>query len=435
MTPSPLDLEQALREPRNAALARLLPDGFVLPRYDGRSIANLPPTIGTLLGVDEGWVAPPLHSDLLDGLGEGIERVILLVVDGVGWRRMWEVVEQQDPAFREFLAERGARAMPITSVSPATTSVATTTLWCNGAAPAEHGLVGFSFLLMEQAAVCTLLFWKPIGHQEGGYGELETWGLQPETFLTVPSIAQLLAQGGVKTSVLSPQAIMSSPLSRMQMRGAEVKGYQNTTDLWLSLESWLEASAGTRGYCYAYYPDFDMFSHRDSPIHRSWEALWRELRFQMSHFLDRLSPEARGKTLLLLTADHGHVHSPKERRILPRDHPELLRHFMLYPGGEPRHNFLYLRDGHRAAARAYVEAHLADSFHLLDGHEALHAGLYGPPERLHPDAERRIGDLVMLSKGGAMLWTVSPDRMYYGMHGSLEADEMIVPLIALRLDP
>ncbi|MDQ4079039.1 MAG: alkaline phosphatase family protein [Chloroflexota bacterium] len=434
MTFNPAQLERRLTEYRNAPLAALLPAFYVLPRYDGRSIANLPATIGALLGVEVGWVEPRLDDELWVDLADGVERVLFLLVDGIGWRRLWEMVAQRDRAFPQLLEEWGAHVAPITSVSPATTSVATTTVWGNGAAPAEHGMLGFSFLLMEQAAVCNLLFWKPLGRESGGHGELETWGLKPETFLPTPSIAQVLAQGGVETRALMPAQIANSPLSRMQMRGAKVEGYGNATDLWLMMHRWLEETAGQRGYCYAYYPDFDVFSHRDGPNHRSWEALWHAFRFHLSSFLDTLPTEARRKTILLISADHGHVYSPLARRVLPRSHPELTRHFMLMPGGEPRHSYLYVRPDHHDAIRNYHQQHLAEDFHLLDAAEALHAGLYGPPDRLHPDAERRLGDFAMLSKGGAMFWILSPDKMYFGMHGSLEPEEMVVPFIALRLD-
>lgn len=431
MTMNPRELEAALLAHPRGALGEQLPEPCVLPRYDGRSIANLPPTIGHLLGAEAGWAGPPLDAPLWEGL-EGVERVILLLVDGIGWRRLWEVVEAHDPSFLPLLEQHGARVAPLTSVAPATTSVATTTLWCNGAPPAEHGMLGYTFLLAEQGVVGNLLFWRPAARGAEANGELARWGIQPTTFLPVPSIAQVLGTGGVTTTVFTPAAILGSPLSQMQQRGATGVGYLNATDLWLKLRDWL--GQGRRGYCYAYYPDFDSFSHRDGPDAASWVALWREFSFHLSHFLEELPTSARGKTALLITADHGHVFSPVERRHLLGSHAGLLRHCALTPGGEPRHAYLYARPGHRDAIRDYYEAHLAEDFYLLDAAEALHAGLYGPTERLHPDAARRIGDWVLLSKGNAMLWNMDPDTVLLGMHGSLEPDEMIVPYIGLRLD-
>ncbi|MBA3533737.1 MAG: alkaline phosphatase family protein [Ardenticatenales bacterium] len=425
-----LEADVIARQP--TSLAALLPESFILPHYTGHSIANLPPTIGHLLRVDQGWAAPPLDERHWRGLEQGIERVILLVLDGIGWRRLRSLLESGDTAFVEQLEQLGARLTPITSVSPATTSVATTTLWGNGAAPAEHGILGFTMLLAEQSALCNMLFWQPVGRGAAGYGELESWGLAPETFLRTPSLAQVLAGGAVSTTSLMPMPISNSPLTRMQMRGARVIGYHNATDLWLMLRDWLSQTTGQRAFCYAYYPDFDNFSHRDGPNEPSWEALWRELRFHLDGFLGSLTAQQRQKTLFLVTADHGHVFSPDAERHLLSDHPALAQHLSLMPGGEPRHLYLYGRAGHSEAIRAYHEAHLASAFHLLDSREALTAGLYGPPARLHPDAERRLGDVVLLARGGATLWLSEPARSLLGMHGSLEAEEMLVPFLALR---
>lgn len=425
-------LETDLTTVRHEALAALLPDSYVLPRYDGRSILNLPATIGALLGCETGWVAPPLEEALWADLKDGVERVIFLLVDGIGWRRLWTVLNRYDTKFIRWLNGRGATVFPITSIAPSTTSVATTTLWGNGAAPAEHGMLGYTFLLAEQSALCNMLSWHPVGG--GNYGELKYWGVEAESFLPTPSIAQLLALGGVKTTTIMPQQIVNSPLSKMHMREATVRGYLNDADLWLQLRKWLKYTQKERAYCYAYYPDFDTFSHRDGPDNFSWVALWRTFRHHLTNFLQYLNTDLSRNTLLLISADHGHVFCPTFKRTLLESHPDLARHLTLMPGGEPRHSFLYARAGHRDAIRDYYHRHLVADFHLLEAADALQAGLYGPPERLHPDTERRIGDFVLLSKKAATFYHKAPNKSLLGMHGSLEPEEMIVPFIAVRLD-
>lgn len=432
---NPQQLEAELIEAQGPPLANW-PAHFVLPRYDGRSIANLPPTIGHLLGHERGWRGVPLDEALWTGWGEDIERVVLLLVDGLGWQRWVEMLELHDPTFLQQLEAWGAEVRPITTVAPSTTSVATTTLFCDGSTPIEHGMLGYTFLLAEKAAVCNLLFWRPAGQAKGGNGSLMHWGIKPEEFLSVPSIAQVLARGGIETTVFMPHQITNSPLSQMQMREAKVAGFLNETSLFLQLNRWLEETSGRRSYCYAYYPDFDTFSHIDSPDAPSWDALWRSFAFHWRDFMDHLSPAARHKTLFLITADHGHISTPVFRqRFLPRL-TSLTRHLALMAGGEPRHNYFYARAGHRQAIREYCESTLQQDFHLLTTEDAIQMGLYGPPTHPHPDAERRLGDFVLLSKGDAAIWHYNklPNSPLLGMHGSLTPEEMIVPLIGMRLD-
>ena len=409
------------------------PSSFVLPRYGGGSVANLPPSIGQLLGTSEGWAGPPLDASLLDPLGKDIERVILLLVDGVGWDRLNEQLARDDAGFHDILAQCGVLKAPITTVAPATTSVATTTVLCDGSTPAEHGMLGYSFLLGQRGVVANALFWHPVGKKNAEHGELEAWGLNPETFLSVPSTAEVLAHADIPMRVVMPGSFQRSPLSRMRPRGAEVDGYLNSVDMWLKLGQWLEDTAGRKAYAYAYYADFDSLSHRDGKNAVFWDALWREFVFHLKQFIGSLSARQRRGTLLLLTADHGHVVTPPHERTFLQDHPTLMELSTLPPGGEPRQTYWYARPGCKADLLAYAREALIDDFIAIDAAEALAAGLYGDPNRLHPDASRRLGDMVLLAKGPHTLWDAADERIMLGMHASLEAEEMVVPLIGLRL--
>ncbi|CAN5789982.1 alkaline phosphatase family protein [soil metagenome] len=416
----------------NERLTALLPATFVAPRYDGRSVANLPTTVGHLLGVTEGWAGAALEPTLLEKLGDGVQRVVLLLVDGLGWNRLQAQLPRDDAGFQDVLDRYAVLNAPITSVAPSTTSVATTVLLCNGAAPAETGMLGYSFLLPHSGVVANMLFWYPVGKSQPIYGELEGWGIDPETFLGTLSTAEVLASADIPMRVIMPKAYSDSPLSRMRPRGAALDGFINATDMWFKLGAWLEETAGKKAYAYAYYADFDTLSHRDGCDAPVWEALWRDFNFQLTRFFEGLSARQRDGTLFLITADHGHVVTPPREARFLQDYPGLLEHSLLTPGGEPRHVYLYARAGHKAELLAYARAHLSDAFAVLDGAEALAAGLYGDPARLHPDAARRVGDVVLLAKGAHFLWNKESPTSLLGLHGSLTADEMLVPLIGLR---
>lgn len=413
------------------ALSKLLPASFILPRYDGSSLANVPPSIGQLLGVDS-WGGPPLDADAHKSLGSDIERVVLLLLDGVGWYRLSEQLRTDEAGFMRVLERYGVLKVPLTSVSPATTCVATTTLLGDGATPSEHGMLGYTFNLPRFGLIANMLFWHPAWKQGAVQGELENWGLTPEAFLPTPSTAEVLARAGVPMRVIMPAAYSRSPLSRMRPRGAEIEGFVNATDMWMKLDTWLSETADQRAYAYAYYADFDTLSHRDGADGAFWNALWREFTFHLQHFVDGLSAAQRRKTLFLLTADHGHVVTPKKGRVTYGEHPELLELCSSMPGGEARHVYLYTRD--TKAVLAYAREYLADTFVALDSAEALAAGLYGRPESLHPEARRRLGDVSLLAKGPHYFWDERDHKVLLGMHSSLESEEMLVPLIGFRFD-
>ena len=414
-------------------LETLLGPDLVAPYVGGRSLTSVPATVGHLLGVDDGWRSRWLT---LPDLAERYERVVLLLVDGLGYARLKEQLASDDRGFAELLRFGGAKELgePITTVAPSTTCVATTVLAANGASPAETGFLGFTQLMPRLGLVANMLFWQPAWGRGHGRGDLEAWGLSPEEALPTPTIYQVLSAAGVHSTTLHPADLARSPLSRVQSAGARVDGYIGWVDMLARLAAQLEEAAGRRGYTFAYFPDFDSLMHRDGPATPTYAPLLEAFAAGLLRTLEGLSPRARNGTLVLITADHGHHQVPAKEAAYLDELPDVTRHLAWREGGEPRHVYLYARAGEVEELLAAARAALGARFRVLRGDEALAAGLYGDPAHLHPEAVQRVGDVVLLARGGASLWDKRADGAPRGMHGSLTADEMLVPLIALPLD-
>lgn len=417
-------------------LRRRLNQRFVWPEYEERnSLTNLPATVGDLLNVAGPWRSPPLARQLP---ATGVRHVVVLLVDGVGQLKLQELM-RSEPAFLELMqryggAVDGGLPPPMTSVSPATTTAATTVIQADGSAPGALGIVGFTQRLPRLGVVANMLFFQPANDRGAQLGDLERWGVTPEGMRGAPSIYQLLAAGGVAGHAFAPASIYRNPLSRLQFEGTRAQGYVDWVDMLTRLGQHLEATAGERGFTYAYLPDFDSLMHRDGVESPSVQRLFGAFVPQLRLLLAGLSPAAREGTLLLVTADHGHMSTPKAQQRFLEDQPQLSRLMGASPAGEPRHAFLYARAGSVQELRDAAADAYGDAFEVITGAEALAAGLYGAPDRLHPEADRRVGDVVLLARGPATLW---PDREHahlLGMHGSLEPEEMLVPLVALRAD-
>src|SRR4051795_3902810 len=97
-------------------------DDLVLPDYDGGCITNVVPA---LLHPDEArpaWLPEVAH---------GAERVVLLVIDGLGWNQL----EGRRPLAPTISGLDGGS---ITTVAPSTTATALTSI-TTGLPPGEHG--------------------------------------------------------------------------------------------------------------------------------------------------------------------------------------------------------------------------------------------------------------------------------------------------------
>lgn len=413
-----------------ANLKDLLPPHWIRPEYGGRCLTALPSTVGSLLAPSEAWPSPPLR---LDAEINGVKRIVVLLLDGLGHallERLHGDPGSRLPALLQRHGGNGELPAPITSVSPSTTSVATSVIHAGGATPGELGLLGYSQLLPRLGVIANMLFFTPAY----GPGNLEAWGAKPEQFLETPSTYQLLGRAAVESFVFMPSDIARSPLSRMQYRGASVNGYVNYVDLFNQLALHLESAPPAPSYTFAYVPDLDTIMHVRGPEDRAVTRAYAAIESEVERLLATLTPAARDGTLLLITADHGLLSSPVHAQTLLDQHPNLLAAMTLREAGEPRHAYLYARAG---AARELFEAaqrELSREFVVLKGEDALAAGLYGDPRSLHPEAHLRIGDVILLARGGATLWSSDTRRPLLGMHGALEREEMLVPLLALRAD-
>ncbi len=406
-----------------------LPDEFVWPSYDGRSIANIPATIAHLL--DAPFIGLPcLETELWQPLGEGIERVVVILLDALGWN----LYEQERPFFKEMLGET-AVAAPITSVFPSTTVAATSTLW-TGYAPAQHGLLGFRLFLPEYATVGQLIDFTPAF---GNYHDiLVESGLKPESFLHVPGFAQQLQKVTIPTYYFKDRSIAKSALSRMQGRGVQQEvGVISFADMMVKVRQLLEAKAGEKLYTFAYWSTLDSLGHHRNWQHPSVRAELRTLLYQIRQELFApLSEAGRLGTAVFIVADHGQVVCPLEEQIQLSDHPELDKMLLMQPTGDTRAIYLYAKHGRQNDILAYIQEYLAHAFFALPAATALQAGLFGPQPHA-PVAPERVGDIVLLARGGtALLNKLDGNRAskFVGWHGSLEAGEMQVPWLGYRLD-
>ncbi|HKI57960.1 MAG TPA: alkaline phosphatase family protein [Trueperaceae bacterium] len=412
-----------------ASLLGSAAEACTLPDYAGGSILNLPAEIGRLLGVHDGWEAPPLRG----GVGvdaRAVRRVALVLIDGLGWNRLRRHVSE-DPAWGRMVARFGGAELTVTSVAPATTTVATTVLLSNGAPPVRTGILGYSQRLPGVGRVADMLYWRAVAEPGRAAQDLEEMGVAPETFLPTPSLFQTLARGGVASEAFLPRAIRRSPLSRLQFRGAAPRGAASLEDALRQLGELFAHRPDVR-FAYAYHSELDTVSHLHGPEGEAWTTTFMRIQATLEGWLASLPAAARDGTLVLITADHGLVETPPDQR---RHLTSLRSSIPLLagpPGGEPRHVHLYARKGATRALLDAARGALGDAFVVLDGHRALDAGLYGGPRPRHPESEARVGDVVVVALGGATLWADVPAALR-GMHGALDEREMRVPLVALPL--
>ncbi|MEA5118364.1 MAG: alkaline phosphatase family protein [Propionicimonas sp.] len=367
----------------------------VIPAYGSRTLAELLPSLGAHLGV----------AGAVDRLGIAeAQRYVVLLVDGLGW-------EQRDwwQGTAPFLSDLADNAVPITSGVPSTTSTSITSLG-TGLAPGEHGIAGYAFYYRPIGGVLNALQWAPGVH-----------GLDVQPQLTY---FERLGSAGVRTQAVCPARFEGSGLTTVALRGPGFIGVQDEEDHLRRVELARDAAlSAAPSLTYVYERSLDHTGHGFGVGSPQWLATLARCDALASALREALPADVR----LVITGDHGMVNVPVDERLLAEDEPGLLRDVTNF-AGEGRLRQLYTVPGQVAAVARRWQDRLGDRAWVLTRDEAFDAGWFGPR---NPRVADRFGDVLVAMQGSAAVMTRSlpKELTLVGMHGSLTAAEVAVPLL------
>jgi hypothetical protein len=423
------DIEQILLEHPSPDI---LPsdEDWVMPHYDGLSIANLPSTLADLLGCDLPGALPPLPRELWADWKPGLRRVVLVVLDALGFRALQTMWARGEGQILSDLAGAG-RLVPLTSVFPSTTDAALVSLR-TGTPPAQHGWLAYMMYLREMGMASNAILLCPMWTRQRDM--LVDWGLDPDTLIPIRTLAEHLATAGVATHAVLASFLAHSGFTKMLYRGVEeIRTHFHASDLWAQTRHMLAKVRQNRALLTIYWSGLDTLAHAYGPGSDLWAAEFRSVSHLMAQeFLAALPAADRDGTLLLITADHGQIHVPPDSIATVQDHPLLGQHLMVPIMGESRASFVYPRPGRANAIRDYLEHGFPGWFTTVNSSQALESGLMGKP--VTDETYARAGELLVLSRGNHALQHGHPPVSSIGRHGGLSAEEMLVPLIGARLE-
>ncbi|MCA9982396.1 MAG: alkaline phosphatase family protein, partial [Anaerolineales bacterium] len=299
---------------------------------------------------------------------------------------------------------------------------------------ATHGLVGLNLFFPQFGTVGQMLSLSPTAVRVPNSLVERDGGLDPQTFLAAPAIAEQFKQAGVVTYAYKPYEIIDSVLSKMHGRGVEKNiGVVSLADMLQQIKHQLEQPTSERLFISAYWPVIDTLSHVYGPHSPNVTAELNAITHQLQTLLlDALSPAAWQDTAICLVADHGQINMP--HRLFADDYPDLQQLLLIENSGEPRTPYLYARQGQQTALRDYLRQNFSEAMVPLTAVELIEHGLLGP-HTPSPVIAQRLGDVIPLMRDG---WGFVPTmgrkkiKRFLGMHGGLTPDEMRVPWLVWR---
>lgn len=359
-------------------------DEPMIPDYAGGCIANVVPA---LLGGGE-------RPDWMPAAALDAERVVLLVLDGVGWEQL-----QARPSVAPTL--HGLVGGPIHSVCPTTTSTALTS-FTTGLPPGEHGVVGYRVAV--DSSVLNVLRWSIDGRDARER-------VVPEKLQSRDTFCSQ------HPAIVTRTDFRSSGFTRAHLDGTRFNGYRVLSTLVVELQRLLAAH---EPFVYAYYDGLDKVAH-EYGLGEHYDAELSALDQLVANLLRVLPPD----TALVVTADHGQVDVGD--RVVELS-PEVVPHVAMQ-SGEGRFRWLHARPGRHDALLAAASARHADTGWVVSRDQVVDEGWFGP---VVTDAARALlGDVALVARDPVAY--LDPDDtgpyVLIGRHGSLTSAEVLVPLL------
>lgn len=378
------------------------PQGLVLPSYGPDSLASVLPGVARALGVD----VPGPADGALPGELAGVDRVCVVLVDGLGLRML-----QERGGHAPFLRSRLPGARALTVGFPSTTATSLTTLG-TGRPPGATGMLGYTVRDPASGEVTNLISW-------GG-------SARPEDWQRCPTVLEALSGAGVGVVSIGKERFRDSGLTVAALRGGRFVGAESMAD---RVDAALRLlRRGPDRLVYLYWGDVDTVGH-----HRGWGSWeWGDQVEAVDRELARLARGLPARTALVVTADHGMVDVGPADRVDVAATPALAEGVDVV-AGEPRASHVYCAPGVAAAVASRWRDVLGETAWVLTREEATALGLFGPLDPRHAAVP---GDVVVAARGTRAVVdsrTQSPASMaLIGMHGSLTEGEMLVPLVVVR---
>lgn len=384
---------------------------MVLPDYTN-SIVNLTNSIIKARGGNPTY--PPLKQ--LPPRSINTKNILLIVIDGLGFNYIKK--HAKNTLFTEHLKDN------ITSLFPSTTATCITS-FLTGVAPQQHAITGWFMHLKEIGMITAILPGCPRAVKV----PLNLMGTDITPIYRQKTIFEKIK---AVSCTIAPADFINSAYNATLCRKTTGLFYHNLSSF-IKATIWaVKKKTAKQKFVYAYWPEFDLLCHEYGTTSKQVKKHTKDLNRKFTKLLKALKGT---DTTIIITADHGHKDIPKERIIEIKDHPIIAEALTMPLSGEPRAAYCYIHPSKASQFKSYITKNLAHTCTLHTSEELIKKGYYGegkPNKNLH----NRVGDYILLMKENyAIKDTLMTEKgnRNKSMHGGLSKDEMLVPLIVIKV--
>jgi predicted AlkP superfamily pyrophosphatase or phosphodiesterase len=272
---------------------------------------------------------------------------------------------------------------------------------------------------------------------------LKRTGIPTEAFFPTQTFYQKLQTMGIASYVFQSESYTPSTFSDIVYKGATVIPFKRLSEALPNLVELVIADTAPVTYYLFYFDKIDAICHTYGPGSRQFEkTVDAFLRMMDELFYKKLSGRI-GKTLLILTADHGQVEVDPRRTFYLNKHGIDIEQYLqrnqkgklLIPAGSARDMFIHVKQERIDEAVALLQKHLADRAEVYSIEQLVTQHFFGTTQ---PSREflTRVGNVVILPYQHETVWWYEEGKFemhFQGHHGGLTPEEMEIPLLLLPL--
>lgn len=363
----------------------------VFPNYDN-CLTNLTNSILQNFNIKPYHKTLPIIDKILEE--DSYDNIVLLIYDGMGSK-----ILKNNLCDNSFLIKH--KIDDIYAVFPPTTTASTTTLK-SGQNPSEHGWLGWDLYFKEIDETITL-FLNTIKDTEIPISKVNI----AKKYFPYKNIVNMINEKYKAYSLI--------PFGEERYEGLK---QLNEKIINLCIQK-------DKKFIYAYYDEPDHIMHETGTTSNESKNIIESINNSTKELFDSLKGT---NTLIIVTADHGHINCKDITLSNYKDIFNTLKHDISI---ESRACSFFIKDNKKEEFEVLFQKYFSKDFILYKKEEVIKNKLFGPGKE-NEYFKDSLGDYLAVATSNKYFRYNEKSVKLVSMHGGITKDEMIVPLIILK---